>query len=228
MRLMLEVYSYRKKICCVLYSCEPRVIASLVGFYWQEIRNEILLLHCKPMEGCLQRYILTTVTYSQQKAENIKDEDDSVILFQGLSRRLAVARTEKQVKRSFQVVSRWKAVYNETPVEFIPEEGKTRRCIPLNINQMFSITPGNISLVSVHQTERETDFIYCCTTSHLFIISFHILNFDSFNFLFQMLLSSILNIKKAIAVFQLHAFETIVILSLVAMETAAIFPYSLR
>ncbi|KRY47714.1 hypothetical protein T03_3639 [Trichinella britovi] len=39
---------------------------------------------------------------------------------------------------------------------------------------------------------------------------------------------SILNIKKAIAVFQLHAFETIVILSLVAMETAAIFPYSLQ
>ncbi|KRX64296.1 hypothetical protein T06_5346, partial [Trichinella sp. T6] len=98
---------------------------------------------------------------------------------------------------------------------------------------MLSVTPGSISLVSVHQTERETDFIYCCTTSHLFIISFHILvaswkNFDSFNFLFQMLLSSILNIKKAIAVFQLHAFETIVILSLVAMETAAIFPYSLR
>ncbi|KRZ86452.1 hypothetical protein T08_7035 [Trichinella sp. T8] len=52
--------------------------------------------------------------------------------------------TEKELKHSFQVVSRWKAVYNETPVEFISEEGKTRRCIRLNINQMFSITPGNI------------------------------------------------------------------------------------
>ncbi|KRX33286.1 hypothetical protein T05_14426 [Trichinella murrelli] len=33
---------------------------------------------------------------------------------------------------------------------------------------------------------------------------------------------------KAIAVLELHAFETIVILSLVAMGTAAIFPYSLQ
>ncbi|KRX35287.1 hypothetical protein T05_8702 [Trichinella murrelli] len=66
---------------------------------------------------------------------------------------LSSVETEKELKHSFQVVSRWKAVYNETPVEFIPEEGKTRRCIRLNINQMFSITPGNISLVSVHQTE---------------------------------------------------------------------------
>ncbi|KRX32493.1 hypothetical protein T05_1373, partial [Trichinella murrelli] len=38
----------------------------------------------------------------------------------------------------------------------------------------------------------------------------------------------ILNITKAIAVVELHAFETIIILSLVAMETAAIFPYSLQ
>ncbi|KRY47711.1 hypothetical protein T03_6186 [Trichinella britovi] len=83
---------------------------------------------------------------------------------------------------------------------------------------MLSVTPGSISLVSVHQTERETDFIYCCTTSHLFIISFHILLAGS----------PILNIKKGIAVVELHAFETIIILSLVAMETAAIFPYSLQ
>ncbi|XP_003372402.1 hypothetical protein Tsp_10164 [Trichinella spiralis] len=115
------------------------------------------------------------VTYRQQKAENIEDKDDSITLFQGLSRRHAVARTEKQRKQSFQVVSRWKAVYNETPVVFIQEEGKTRRSIPLNISEMFSITPGSISLISVCQTERETDFIHCCTTSHLFIISFHIL-----------------------------------------------------
>ncbi|KRX55606.1 hypothetical protein T09_1108 [Trichinella sp. T9] len=92
--------------------------------------------------------------------------------------------TVKELKHSFQVVSRWKAIYNETPVEFIPAKGKTRQSIPL------------ILIVSI--------------------------------FLFQMLFNSILNIKKAIAVFQLHAFETIVILSLVAMETAAIFPYSLQ
>ncbi|KRY26371.1 hypothetical protein T01_7185, partial [Trichinella spiralis] len=93
------------------------------------------------------------VTYRQQKAENIEDKDDSITLFQGLSRRHAVARTEKQRKQSFQVVSRWKAVYNETPVVFIQEEGKTRRSIPLNISEMFSITPGSISLISVCQTE---------------------------------------------------------------------------
>ncbi|KRZ89244.1 hypothetical protein T08_16759 [Trichinella sp. T8] len=145
MRRKAMHYSYRKKICYVLYSCEPRVIALLVGFHWQEIRNEILLLHCKPMEGCLERYILTT----QQKAENIEDEDDSVILFQGLSRRLAVARTEKQLKQSFQVVSRWKAVYNETPVEFLPGEGKPRRGIAMKMNEMFSVTPSGV------ETEKE-------------------------------------------------------------------------
>ncbi|XP_003372677.1 hypothetical protein Tsp_11416 [Trichinella spiralis] len=91
-------------------------------------------------------YTVSHVTYRQQKAENIEDKDDSITHFQGLSRRHAVARTEKQLKQSFQVVSRWKPVYNETPAEFIPEEGKTRRCIPLKINQMFSITRGNISL----------------------------------------------------------------------------------
>ncbi|KRY28389.1 hypothetical protein T01_2107 [Trichinella spiralis] len=76
-----------------------------------------------------------------------------ICFYYSLSRRHAVARTEKQRKQSFQVVSRWKAVYNETPVVFIQEEGKTRRSIPLNISEMFSITPGSISLISVCQTE---------------------------------------------------------------------------
>ncbi|KRX54379.1 hypothetical protein T09_10999 [Trichinella sp. T9] len=150
MRRKAMHYSYRKKICYVLYSCEPRVIVSGRS----RIEPMKSLAGWLPLARNKKRDIATTfVTYRQQKAENIEDEDDSVILFQGLSRRLAVARTEKQLKQSFQVVSRWKAVYNETPVEFIPEEGKTRRCIPLNINQMSPITPGNISLVSVHQTE---------------------------------------------------------------------------
>ncbi|KRX56495.1 hypothetical protein T09_10083 [Trichinella sp. T9] len=45
--------------------------------------------------------------------------------------------TEKELKHSFQVVSRWKAVYNEIPVEFIPREGKTRQSIPLLLEHEF-------------------------------------------------------------------------------------------
>ncbi|KRZ48696.1 hypothetical protein T02_9338 [Trichinella nativa] len=44
---------------------------------------------------------------------------------------LSSVGTEKELKHSFQVVSRWKAIYNDTPVEFIPGEGKTRQSIPL-------------------------------------------------------------------------------------------------
>ncbi|KRX12124.1 hypothetical protein T07_14626, partial [Trichinella nelsoni] len=47
-------------------------------------------------------------------------------------------------KYSFLVVSRWKALYKETPVEFIPGEGKQRRGIPEKRNEMFSVTPGSI------------------------------------------------------------------------------------
>ncbi|XP_003378750.1 conserved hypothetical protein [Trichinella spiralis] len=32
---------------------------------------------------------------------------------------------------------------------------------------------GKHRTAPISQTERETDFIYCCTTSHLSIISFH-------------------------------------------------------
>ncbi|KRX66136.1 hypothetical protein T06_5758, partial [Trichinella sp. T6] len=118
------------------------------------------------------------------------------LLFQGPSLRLAVARTERELKHSFAMVSRgkavcndtpvesipeegvqtekqlkhsiqgfsrWKAFYNESPVEFISEEGKAGRGITQRINEMFSVTPGRIFLLFVHQTERETDFIYCCT-----------------------------------------------------------------
>ncbi|KRX31210.1 hypothetical protein T06_2258 [Trichinella sp. T6] len=45
------------------------------------------------------------------------------MLFQGPSLRLAVARTERELKHSFEMVSRGKAVCNDTPVESIPEEG---------------------------------------------------------------------------------------------------------
>ncbi|KRY54724.1 hypothetical protein T03_8659, partial [Trichinella britovi] len=155
-----------------------------------------LLLHCNPVEGCLQRYKLITfvmetkyvfcfvlvkrhlssfpLTCSSKNREVAQGQLPSVYnetpveflpgegkprrgIAMKMNKMFAVTpsgvETEKELKHSFQVVSRWKAVYNETPVEFIPEEGKTRRCIRLNINQMFSITPGNISLVSVHQTE---------------------------------------------------------------------------
>ncbi|XP_003371916.1 hypothetical protein Tsp_05573 [Trichinella spiralis] len=208
---LLTNYSFNQTLPLVQTATNEQ---ELIHFYdivggWKAIYNATYaesLAGWLPLARNKKRDIATTfVTYRQQKAENTEDKDDSVILFQGLSRRLAVARTKKLPKQSFQVVSRWKPVYNETPAEFIPEEGKTRRCIPLKINQMFSITRGNISLVSVCQTERETDFIYCYTTSHFFIISLHIL-----------------------VVLELHALETIVILSLVAMETAAIFPYSLQ
>ncbi|KRY08017.1 hypothetical protein T12_16876 [Trichinella patagoniensis] len=93
----------------LLYSCETRVVVIersrivsmktfLVDFYWQQTRNEILL-----------RY---------EKATRTK-----ILLLHCPSLRLAVARTERELKDSFQVVSRGKAVYNETPVECIPEEG---------------------------------------------------------------------------------------------------------
>ncbi|KRY08018.1 hypothetical protein T12_687 [Trichinella patagoniensis] len=57
---------------------------------------------------------------------------------------LSSVQTEKQLKHSFQMVSRWKAFYNETPVEFISEEGKAGRRITHRKNEMFSVTPGRI------------------------------------------------------------------------------------
>ncbi|KRX43470.1 hypothetical protein T09_1309, partial [Trichinella sp. T9] len=70
----------------------------LVDFYWQHTRNEILL-----------RYEKATIT--------------KILLLHCPSLRLAVARTERELKHSFEMVSRGKAVYNDTPVESIPEEG---------------------------------------------------------------------------------------------------------
>ncbi|KRY47710.1 hypothetical protein T03_6186 [Trichinella britovi] len=57
--------------------------------------------------------------------------------------------TVKALKHSFQVVSRWKAIYNETPVEFIPGEGKQRRSIPMKMNETFSVTLSSV------ETEKE-------------------------------------------------------------------------
>ncbi|KRY14112.1 hypothetical protein T12_8286 [Trichinella patagoniensis] len=57
--------------------------------------------------------------------------------------------TVKELKHSFQVVSRWKAIYNETPVEFIPGEGKQRRSIPMKMNETFSVTLRSV------ETEKE-------------------------------------------------------------------------
>ncbi|KRX12891.1 hypothetical protein T07_6931 [Trichinella nelsoni] len=70
-------------------------------------------------------------------------------------------QTDIELKYSFLVVSGYKALYKGTPVEFILGEGKQRRGIPVKRNEMFSVTPGSILMVSVNQTERETDFIYC-------------------------------------------------------------------
>ncbi|XP_003366656.1 conserved hypothetical protein, partial [Trichinella spiralis] len=53
-------------------------------------------------------------------------------------------QTEKDLKHSFHVVSRWKALYKETPVEFITGEDKQRRGIPMEMNIMLSVTLGSI------------------------------------------------------------------------------------
>ncbi|KRY54726.1 hypothetical protein T03_13444 [Trichinella britovi] len=57
---------------------------------------------------------------------NHTDEDERNVFVT-----LSSVETEKELKHSCQVFSRWKAIYNETPVEFIPGEGKTRQSIPL-------------------------------------------------------------------------------------------------
>ncbi|KRX32591.1 hypothetical protein T06_2241, partial [Trichinella sp. T6] len=54
---------------------------------------------------------------------------------------LSSVQTEKQHKHSFQGFSRWKALYNESPVEFISEEGKAGRGIRQRRNEMFSVSP---------------------------------------------------------------------------------------
>ncbi|KRX28664.1 hypothetical protein T06_13637, partial [Trichinella sp. T6] len=51
---------------------------------------------------------------------------------------LSSVQTEKQLKHSIQGFSRWKAFYNETPVEFISEEGKAGRGITQRIIEIFS------------------------------------------------------------------------------------------
>ncbi|XP_003370583.1 hypothetical protein Tsp_09800, partial [Trichinella spiralis] len=94
------------------------------------------------------------------------------MLFQGLSLRLPVARTEKELKHvcqvvkqgkalynenpveffpgeGFQLASRGKPVYPETPVEYIPGEGKLWRGISMGMNEMFSVTPCSF------QTEKD-------------------------------------------------------------------------
>ncbi|KRY14601.1 hypothetical protein T12_14070 [Trichinella patagoniensis] len=77
---------------------------------------------------------------------NHADEDERNVFVT-----LSSVETEKELKHSCQVVSRWKAIYNETPVEFIPGEGKTRQ----SNKAKLSVTPGSISLVSVRQTELQ-------------------------------------------------------------------------
>ncbi|KRX66132.1 hypothetical protein T06_15837, partial [Trichinella sp. T6] len=96
----------------------------LVDFYSQHTRNEILLRYEKAtITKILLLHSREASLIVSQKPENIDGEDDSVLLFQGPSLRLAVARTERELKHSFEMVSRGKAVYNDTPVESIPEEG---------------------------------------------------------------------------------------------------------
>ncbi|KRZ46873.1 hypothetical protein T02_14384, partial [Trichinella nativa] len=53
---------------------------------------------------------------------------------------LRSVQTVKQVKHGIQGFSRWKAFYNETPVEFISEEGKAGRGNTQRIIEIFSVT----------------------------------------------------------------------------------------
>ncbi|KRX35288.1 hypothetical protein T05_8702 [Trichinella murrelli] len=97
-------------------------------------RTKTLLLHCNPVEGYLQRYKLITFVM----------ETKYVFCFVLVKRHLSLA-----LKHSCQVFSRWKAIYNGTPVEFIPGEGKPRRGIAMKMNEMFSVTPSGV------ETEKE-------------------------------------------------------------------------
>ncbi|KRY08181.1 hypothetical protein T12_1452 [Trichinella patagoniensis] len=151
----------------LLYSCEPRVFVIersrivsmktfLVDFYWQQTRNEILLryekatrtkillLHCKPKPNIFSAYTRepSLIVSRKPKISTIK----MILSFHP-------SCGSKNL--NFQVVSRWKAFYNETPVEFISEEEKAGRRIKQTINEMFSVTSGRIFVVSVHQTERD-------------------------------------------------------------------------
>ncbi|XP_003375942.1 conserved hypothetical protein [Trichinella spiralis] len=102
----------------------------------------------------------------KRRNESSDGENDSVIFFKGLTSRMFVARTERELKHCFHVVSRWKALYNETPVEFIPE-GKQRRSIPVKRNEMFSVTPGSV------RTTLRRNFITLLLILKMFIIAVH-------------------------------------------------------
>ncbi|KRY13023.1 hypothetical protein T12_6702 [Trichinella patagoniensis] len=64
-----------------------------------------------------------------------------------LANRLSVARREKEMKHCFNVVSRWKAVFNEATVEFILGELKVQCSLmrhSMQLNEMFPVTTGSV------------------------------------------------------------------------------------
>ncbi|KRY56404.1 Protein Jade-1 [Trichinella britovi] len=100
----------------------------------------------------------------KRKIESHDKENDSVILFKGLTSRMHVARTERELKHCFYVVSRWKAAYNECYVEFVPE-GKQRQSIPVKRNEMFSVTPGSVRTTLRSTREDGSEFYLRCAMS---------------------------------------------------------------
>ncbi|KRX19607.1 Protein Jade-1 [Trichinella nelsoni] len=100
----------------------------------------------------------------KRRIESSDAENDSVIFFKGLTSRMLVARTERELKHCFRVVSRWKAVYNETAVEFVPE-GKQRRGILVKRNEMFSVTPGSVRTTLRSTREGGSEFYLRCAMS---------------------------------------------------------------
>ncbi|KRX62267.1 Protein Jade-1 [Trichinella sp. T9] len=100
----------------------------------------------------------------KRKIESHDKENDSVILFKGLTSRMLVARTERELKHCFYVVSRWKAAYNECYVEFVPE-GKQRQSIPVKRNEMFSVTPGSVRTTLRSTREDGSEFYLRCAMS---------------------------------------------------------------
>ncbi|KRZ14246.1 Protein Jade-1, partial [Trichinella zimbabwensis] len=101
----------------------------------------------------------------KRKYGSCADEKDSVIFFKGLASRLTIARSERELKHCFHIVSRWKAVFNETAVEFVPGEKKTKRAIPVKRNNMFSVLPGGVRTTVRSIREPGKEYYFKCALS---------------------------------------------------------------
>ncbi|KRY21027.1 Protein Jade-1, partial [Trichinella patagoniensis] len=142
------------------------------GGYWERLVRSVKTALKATLGQCLAapdelRTVKMETNFAMNRKRRIDSHDkenDSVILFKGLTSRMFVARTERELKHCFHVVSRWKAVYNESPVEFIPE-GKQRQSIPVKRNEMFSVTPGSVRTTLRSTREDGSEFYLRCAMS---------------------------------------------------------------